>query len=550
MNPPVFYVGLCMAGAVSAGAYTAGVMDYLIEALDAWDAARGEDGVPTHRVVIPVIGGASAGGMTGLMTASVLNRTFDPVRRAPAPMMQEIPHNTFYHSWVDLTAEDMIPVMLNTDDIRQEKIPALLNAAFVEAIAGRVLQASQEPQVQRAYIAPGAKIFVTLSNLRGYWFDIFFRAGSREPKAYYSVRHNDYACFALNGGVSAEDGWMPLNFSTGEAVAIARDAAMATGAFPVGLRARPLTRPAHIINQNRWLKDILQQNPLPPGDFTTLNVDGGMINNEPFERVRDVLNGITGQHAAEEYNHYNRFKSTVLMIDPFPSVEPEYNDSPWLRDVMVSTLGALINQARIKPEALIGALQRDCAGQYLIAPTRKVPGADGVLTAQTGPKAIACGAFSGFGGFLFKEFRIHDYFLGRANCEKFLRDHFTVPADSTNAITAGYTELSPGQRQRFYAANDAEASLPIIPVLAPRDKKYLPVFSSGSDWPAQPAQKLDRFAKPLKKRVEAIMMNLADYNTFTRVALWAGSRIVLRRKIAGAVLDAVAASLRSHNLIR
>jgi hypothetical protein len=28
-----FYVGLCMAGAVSAGAYTAGVMDYLLEAL-------------------------------------------------------------------------------------------------------------------------------------------------------------------------------------------------------------------------------------------------------------------------------------------------------------------------------------------------------------------------------------------------------------------------------------------------------------------------------------------------------------------------------------
>ena len=34
-----FYVGLCMAGAVSGGAYTAGVLDYLIEALEeAWIA--------------------------------------------------------------------------------------------------------------------------------------------------------------------------------------------------------------------------------------------------------------------------------------------------------------------------------------------------------------------------------------------------------------------------------------------------------------------------------------------------------------------------------
>ena len=40
---PFFEIGLCMAGAVSAGAYTAGVMDYLIETLDKWEQAHFEE---------------------------------------------------------------------------------------------------------------------------------------------------------------------------------------------------------------------------------------------------------------------------------------------------------------------------------------------------------------------------------------------------------------------------------------------------------------------------------------------------------------------------
>ena len=67
-----------MAGAISAGAYTAGVMDFLIEALEDWQGRKnnGEANVPSHHVEIPVIGGASAGGMTGIITASAI---YDPI---------------------------------------------------------------------------------------------------------------------------------------------------------------------------------------------------------------------------------------------------------------------------------------------------------------------------------------------------------------------------------------------------------------------------------------------------------------------------------------
>ena len=49
---PGFQIGLAMAGAVSAGAYSAGVFDFLMEALSEWQKAkeRGEN-VPQHNPI-------------------------------------------------------------------------------------------------------------------------------------------------------------------------------------------------------------------------------------------------------------------------------------------------------------------------------------------------------------------------------------------------------------------------------------------------------------------------------------------------------------------
>ncbi len=76
-SAPVYLLGLTMAGAISAGAYNAGAFDFLIEALEAWEQRKRklrEDGtprecwdVPSHDVVIPVMSGASAGGITGAL---------------------------------------------------------------------------------------------------------------------------------------------------------------------------------------------------------------------------------------------------------------------------------------------------------------------------------------------------------------------------------------------------------------------------------------------------------------------------------------------------
>jgi hypothetical protein len=108
-GPLPFRIGLNMAGAVSAGAYTAGVLDFLIEALDAWYEERerqiglhGADiskwEVPAHDVSLEVLSGASAGGMCAAISAVSLQQQFDHVTTT-APVAAA-PVNRLYDCWV------------------------------------------------------------------------------------------------------------------------------------------------------------------------------------------------------------------------------------------------------------------------------------------------------------------------------------------------------------------------------------------------------------------------------------------------------------------
>ena len=84
-----FDIGLVLAGAVSAGAYSAGVIDFLIEAIDRWYAVRESEisrGVPferrlapPHNVRLRAMSGSSAGSMVAALAAVVLNETPCPV---------------------------------------------------------------------------------------------------------------------------------------------------------------------------------------------------------------------------------------------------------------------------------------------------------------------------------------------------------------------------------------------------------------------------------------------------------------------------------------
>lgn len=552
-----------MAGAVSAGAYTAGVMDYLIEALDEWQRKKdsGEAGVPQHHVEIPVIGGASAGGMTGIITAAAIQDPILPVREAPENLFQKMEQNKFYHSWVDLLSDDMLSVMLDSGDISSHGLSSALNSDFIDTIAKRAIQVTGTNPVRRKYFSERLKLFVTLSNLRGMDYSVAFKSMQTENKKrdrHLITIHNDYVTFRLVPEESdyADDGWIPLNFAKGLNTQTAMVAAMATGAFPAGLKARIVEREGKYLNDHKWFDDITKKAYRPfrrDKPISTINVDGGMINNEPFEKVQDVLMDITGQRNPELFRNYHTFKGTVLMIDPFPSEFDEevlgkkYDKetlSTKLLTVIGGTLGALIGQSRIKPSVLIDAWESDNAAQFLIAPVRYEGD-----NAIDGSKAIACGALSGFAGFISKEFRIHDYFLGRANCEKFLRDHFTVPEDTTNPIfREGYAQVPEAALQKLRARG---GGLPIIPIFTERKAKpYMPAFSNGSHWPTLSESAIHAYKRKIGTRVHAIVMQLSDSKGFGKILIGLLARIFVTGKISNAVLTHIADALKKHKLLR
>src|SRR5688572_24463863 len=96
---PNFQIALTLAGAVAAGSYTAGVLDFLIEALDAWHA----DGTAPHDVVLQAVSGASAGAVCAGIFAGTLRYAYPHVRledsRLPENPVGE--SNPLYDAWVN-----------------------------------------------------------------------------------------------------------------------------------------------------------------------------------------------------------------------------------------------------------------------------------------------------------------------------------------------------------------------------------------------------------------------------------------------------------------
>src|SRR4051794_19146639 len=94
-----FQIGLALSGAISAGAYTAGVLDYLFQALNAWEQAKKKDPrAPQHHVNLQVVTGASAGAITGALGAIALARGFRPSTAHRRREEQYLPHRHRSHA--------------------------------------------------------------------------------------------------------------------------------------------------------------------------------------------------------------------------------------------------------------------------------------------------------------------------------------------------------------------------------------------------------------------------------------------------------------------
>ncbi|MGH7152657.1 MAG: hypothetical protein ACREF3_01915, partial [Acetobacteraceae bacterium] len=170
--PNTFEIALVLGGTVSSGAYTAGVLDFLIEALDEWTSRRDHNdaGIPAHKATIRIITGTSGGGVNAAIAARALAFAFPPVSRASPPDIAA--GNPFYDTWVNrLTLADM----LTTDDLTAGAPPiSALNGKVIDRAANYLVSGNFGAWKPRSYIAQPLRLILTLTNLNGIPYRIDF----------------------------------------------------------------------------------------------------------------------------------------------------------------------------------------------------------------------------------------------------------------------------------------------------------------------------------------------------------------------------------------
>lgn len=496
---PTFEFGLVLAGAVSAGAYTGGVMDYLVETLDRWEAQKRADfeafgmdfakwSVPPHAVRLRAVAGASAGSVVGAILAATASGSFPSGAGLSPDIAPQTPHaggkppaphwNAFYNVWV---RQLDIRAMLRTDDIGKlgederpnpmtgaiqpaiHRLGSLLNVTALDTAAEQTVSFKLAPlETPRPWLDFGVRFAFTVGNLQGIPYR--YQLVGLEGAQFATTRHADLFRFSLAGTAGPPDcldsGCKPCEpLIEGDPKPGDRDwkrvadAALASAAFPVALQSRWLEKPtwctsldvqfdprfrAHVGGSD-WSQpaDIVAgyvNSTLVAPKLSFPAVDGGTMNNQPFEYVRRTLAGPLGRNPREGH----RANRAVLLIDPFPapSVKEQEKAAPDPRaqrsdaplpvlEVLPRLLSAYTAQARYDANDLILATNDGVYSRYMLSPMRADP-TPGSWETLTGDKAIASGGLGAFAGFLSESFRHHDFLLGRRNAENFLRNYFSV----------------------------------------------------------------------------------------------------------------------------
>lgn len=556
-----------MAGAVSAGAYTAGVIDFLLQALEDWYAAkeRGDD-VPQHHVEIKVLSGASAGGMTAAMAAALARGKRPPVAENPAADGR----NTLYTSWVEqITAKRL----LDHKDLEQSsRVASLLDSTVLDEIAETAFSPTPEAQY-RPYLADPLHVHLSVANLVGVPYNIGFH-GDATPG--HGLRlHADQMHFAVGDDPSETPGaqYLPAGDLQDERWSLLKDAAVASGAFPIGLASRMLARPAGDYSHWKWTlprehprtlngEHVCQEEceiepnwTLNPDEvYNFLSVDGGLMDNEPLELARQELSGAPSSRNPRNPGEARR---AVILIDPFPNpaeVRPAPSTSVDMITVAGRIFGALKEQARFKPAELALAADDDVYSRFMIAPSREE------ANGERSPYPLASGSVRAFGGFLDESFRRHDFFLGRRNCQHFLRRWLTIPEDAGNPVLTGWMDDDTLKSAYGVRTEGSEPRrLPLIPLVGrsaePEPKPIWPTYSAEAlkQLESQVAERLDRLVPALideylggSSKKNSRYRRIRDW-TVKRTARWVWSR--QKRPIVERLMRTVAEDLVKRNLM-
>lgn len=497
--------------------------------------------------------------MTSAITAAMLNGSFSPVNICAGNGTPV--NNPLYDSWVKKI--DIKP-LLGSDDLRDNKpVVSLLDSTILGRIAHDALQFIPTG-VMPSYISDELHLYLTVTNMRGVPYRIAFQGpGAFGHEISMRADHLHFVAGQPNpdnlGVVTLDPNnpgrpcWQKL-----------QQAALATGAFPMGLAPRILSCPSTDYDSLLW--DIPHPDPAnpnsilytqqsipptwpteftPPFDYDFICVDGGLMNNEPLELARRNLarGGFSNPRDPDKVNR------AVLMIDPFPSEDPVTKKDVYgyasydIIKVFTSMFSSLKQQARFKPEELVLAQDEKVYSRWMIAPIR--------YDAQ-GKRAdypIASGMLGGFGGFLSEVFRHHDFQLGRRNCQKFLRETFVIPIDAAMKNPV-FSEYHKGNLfQKYKVTIDGDEYIQIISI------SFLPVSGIEvpfTEWNKIPKGDWEDIQVLIKDRLDKVADRLVDTKLEGHIFKQAMAKLVLfflKGKMKDSIIAAVENDLKKYELI-
>lgn len=573
-TPTKFKICLTMAGAVSAGAFTAGVTDYLLETLDLWEKAKqknrqlGSDhpdydfSIPMHEVEIEVISGASAGGITGSLTLlNLIDDTYKPVNK-DNPFGKD---NRFYQSWVEMGDDEngnTFEKMLSLGDLeklkKEEKPKALLNSDPIEHIANHALQIKKFRDYP-SYISKNLDLILTTTNLRGINFKIDF--GGTHQSGPIITSHAGFFRYKLKNDLfspgipEGSDLYYVLDLQKSRDMGYLKDATLSTAAFPIGLKSRQVAisqeyinrYPKYLFGKRKGIYPLVKENTV----YRFNSIDGGLINNEPFAIALKVL---------REKNLPELIKDryAVIMIDPFPNKDhdlEEYEPNADMISVAKGMFKSLRNQVMFNQDGILDALELVDRTKFLIEPVRREQVQGQMVRAKND---LAAAPFSGFAGFMDKSFRHHDYYLGRQNCQTFLRYYFGIPESDISEKLG----ISPTHEafNRFYVHEskldkDSKKIFPIIPdvrIINARENHVDSVnfgIDAKLDYPEYPSISENNFTKKyrkaIRKRIGSVSNSLVSNFWFSMA-----NRLFIRNKLSKAIEEMIIKELKDADLIK
>jgi hypothetical protein len=488
--------------------------------------------------------------MCAAMFIGGLDKPLQPIT-STTPAKANTPANPLYYAWVDRVD---IQSMLDDDDlVKEAAVKSFLNCRILDQIASEVLNPWHPDYRLPPWIADDAEVFLCTTSLRGIPYAV--KAFPNDPNPYGMSLHAGVLKYRLRtatGTPNADAITLAPNLDDAAKAKSwdnLRSAALASGAFPFALKARQTETPLGVVESRRWeipsakgrqtANNVVSELPANTDPFSAVCVDGGAINNEPVEHVRLALTlkapGVgTDQDMPRLERELAKCNAATLLIDPFPDrveFSADYAASDDVFSVAKALLPAVLNQLRFKTDELILATSSAVASRYLISPSRP--------WRNEKEPTLACGTLGGFLGFLKKDFRHHDYLLGRLNCQQFLKRHFYV-SDENELLTpwlnsapqyVGAAYYSEADLKKIRAAHpEIDPSIkplnpvPIIPLMPELqdETKLLATLKSG--WPSAFTDKdMDILHRRLRNRLDAVLTRLltqVDLPVAKRLARW------------------------------